>query len=284
MRNCYTYLIGWSNLNKYYYGRRTAVNCDPSELWKSYFTSSVHVTEYRKLHGEPDIVQIRKIFGENFIRCEKWETRVLRKMNLSGDLRFLNRRNNEGFEKCGTNEAPAYSSNGEYIGIVSCDDSRWRVSIFGINKFNANLPENTRKQNLHYLELGTHIFLGENNPSRNKVKLGTHHWLKENNSEQRQAIDDLQRQMVKDGTHHWLSEEHATKTGERTRKSIESGDHPYGIIVTCPNCGRSGQKASMKRWHFDNCELVMTDDQKEERHRKNLQNGRNATEMRMKNK
>jgi hypothetical protein len=40
----------------------------------------------------------------------------------------------------------------------------------------------------------------------------------------------------------------------------------------------------MKRWHFDNCELILTNEQKEERHRKNLENGRKATKMRMKNK
>jgi len=36
----YTYLIGWSNLNTWYYGRRTSKNCHPSDLWQKYFTSS----------------------------------------------------------------------------------------------------------------------------------------------------------------------------------------------------------------------------------------------------
>lgn len=29
----YTYLIGWSKQNKFYYGRRTAKNCHPKEFW-----------------------------------------------------------------------------------------------------------------------------------------------------------------------------------------------------------------------------------------------------------
>lgn len=44
----YTYLIGWSNHNKWYYGRRTAKNCHPNEFWKTYFTSSKYVKEFRK--------------------------------------------------------------------------------------------------------------------------------------------------------------------------------------------------------------------------------------------
>lgn len=48
----YTYLIGWSKLNKWYYGSRTAKNCHPSELWIKYFTSSKFVKEFRRLYGE----------------------------------------------------------------------------------------------------------------------------------------------------------------------------------------------------------------------------------------
>jgi hypothetical protein len=36
----YTYLIGWSKLDKWYYGVRYASNCNPDELWVKYKTSS----------------------------------------------------------------------------------------------------------------------------------------------------------------------------------------------------------------------------------------------------
>jgi len=42
----YTYLIGWTSTNKYYYGVRFAKNCNPSELFITYFTSSKHVKNY----------------------------------------------------------------------------------------------------------------------------------------------------------------------------------------------------------------------------------------------
>jgi hypothetical protein len=56
----YTYVIGWSSLQKYYYGVRYAKNCNPLDLWVSYFTSSKRVAHYREKFGEPDIIQIRK--------------------------------------------------------------------------------------------------------------------------------------------------------------------------------------------------------------------------------
>ena len=58
----YTYLIGWKSLNLWYYGVRISKNCNPSDLWVTYFTSSKYVAETVKTHGDPDVVQIRKIF------------------------------------------------------------------------------------------------------------------------------------------------------------------------------------------------------------------------------
>jgi hypothetical protein len=53
----YIYLIGWSNLDRWYVGSRYARNCSPDDLWKSYFTSSKMVTAVRYLYGEPDMIQ-----------------------------------------------------------------------------------------------------------------------------------------------------------------------------------------------------------------------------------
>lgn len=85
----YTYLIGWSKFNKYYYGVRYAKDCHPDDFWVSYFTSSKYVGELREKVGEPDIIQIRK----TFICPDKaieWEYKVIQKMKLHRDERFLN--------------------------------------------------------------------------------------------------------------------------------------------------------------------------------------------------
>jgi hypothetical protein len=90
----YTYLIGWSHREKYYYGVRYAKGCNPNELWKTYFTSSKVVNKYRKLYGEPDIIQIRKLFTSKD-KAILWENRVLEKLNVKSRLDFLNQTNNK---------------------------------------------------------------------------------------------------------------------------------------------------------------------------------------------
>lgn len=85
----YTYLIGWSDHNKYYYGVRYAKDCHPSDLWSSYFTSSNRVKDFREEYGEPDIVQVRKTF-DNKEKAIDWEYCVLRRMRVSKRNDFLN--------------------------------------------------------------------------------------------------------------------------------------------------------------------------------------------------
>ena len=89
----YTYLVGWSHLNKFYYGVRYAKGCHPSELWIKYFTSSNIVKKYRKEYGEPDIIEVRKEF-EDANKARIWENTVLKRMSAKYDSRFLNQTDN----------------------------------------------------------------------------------------------------------------------------------------------------------------------------------------------
>ena len=86
----YTYLIGWSNHNKWYYGVRYAQNCNPQDLWKTYFTSSKHVKKFREEYGEPDVIQVRKFFDSKEAAV-LWEEKVLRKMNVRDDEKWINK-------------------------------------------------------------------------------------------------------------------------------------------------------------------------------------------------
>lgn len=90
----YTYLIGWSKHNIWYYGLRYAKNCHPSDLWNIYFTSSKYVKETRLKYGEPDIVEIRKTF-ETAKQAQLWEHKVLRRMNVVNEQKWLNRTDNK---------------------------------------------------------------------------------------------------------------------------------------------------------------------------------------------
>lgn len=76
----YTYLVGWSKLNKWYYGSRFANGCHPTDFWKKYFTSSNYVKKFRKEHGEPDIIEIRRTFKTKK-EASDWEFRVLSAMH-----------------------------------------------------------------------------------------------------------------------------------------------------------------------------------------------------------
>ena len=86
----YTYLIGWSNHNIYYYGSRYAKKSTPEDLWKLYFTSSKEVKITRQLLGDPDIIEVRKIFNSKQQAID-WEYKVLRRMKVVERTDFLNK-------------------------------------------------------------------------------------------------------------------------------------------------------------------------------------------------
>lgn len=93
----YTYLIGWSKLNLWYYGVEYANSktktANPSNLWKTYFTSSKLVQSHRKKHGEPDVIQVRKTFG-NAKSAVLWEQKVLSRLNAATSSKWLNQCHN----------------------------------------------------------------------------------------------------------------------------------------------------------------------------------------------
>jgi len=93
----YTYLIGWSELDRYYYGARYAQGCDPSDLLVKYPTSSPVVHQFLSEHGQPDIVEIRQTF-DTVDQAREWEHRVLRRMRVVGSRRWLNRTDNRAIE------------------------------------------------------------------------------------------------------------------------------------------------------------------------------------------
>lgn len=90
----YTYLIGWSSLDLYYYGRRTAHGCNPSDLFESYFTSSKSVKSYMEQYGTPDIIIVRQTF-EDPADCIKWECKVLHRLDVKNHIRMINKVNGD---------------------------------------------------------------------------------------------------------------------------------------------------------------------------------------------
>lgn len=85
----YTYLIGWRSKDIWYYGSRWAKEARPSDLWKTYFTSSKRVKQLREELGEPDVVEVRRVFSDS-ATCRAWETRVIQRMGMVRSKRWLN--------------------------------------------------------------------------------------------------------------------------------------------------------------------------------------------------
>jgi len=85
----YTYRIAWSRQNINYYGVRYAKTCRPNDLWKTYFTSSKHVWALREELGEPDVVEVRKIFSDPY-EAKSWEIRVLQRLKVLDNDKWLN--------------------------------------------------------------------------------------------------------------------------------------------------------------------------------------------------
>ena len=86
----YTYLIGWSHLNIWYYGSKTGKDAAPDTFWKTYFTSSKHVKNFRKEHGEPDVIEVRKTFSCP-LKAREWEHKTLWRLKVVPDSKWLNK-------------------------------------------------------------------------------------------------------------------------------------------------------------------------------------------------
>ena len=103
----YTYLIRWSKTNIHYYGVRYAKNCHPLDFWKTYFTSSAKVAEYIKEHGNPDVIQIRKVFtSENKdSKARNWEHKVLKRLHVIERNDFLNASDSRSIDPAASSKA-----------------------------------------------------------------------------------------------------------------------------------------------------------------------------------
>lgn len=87
----YTYLLKCTITKEYYYGVRYAKKANPSEFWKTYFTSSKEVKQRIDIFGkEAFIFEIRKTFNDASC-ARKWEDTVLRRLKVLDRTDFINK-------------------------------------------------------------------------------------------------------------------------------------------------------------------------------------------------
>lgn len=110
----YTYLIGWTKEDKWYYGVRYAKDCHPSDLWNPYTTSSKHVDNFMKKHGDPDIIEVRRTFA-SIEDAQNWESKVLKRLGAVKLKKWLNYTDNSLPYPDGENN-PMYGKEGASTG------------------------------------------------------------------------------------------------------------------------------------------------------------------------
>ena len=173
----YTYLIGWKKLNKFYYGRRTSKNCHPEEFWKTYFTSSEAVKLFRKENGEPDIIEIRKIF-KDIESCRIWEHRVLLRLNAARNDKFLNKRNGDKSNIFNTSNTKLAKDplTGLKLGSFPLDDPKWKTGeIIHINKGRI-VSDSTRQKQSANRKGTVLVFIPEENRNR-RISIHDERWI-----------------------------------------------------------------------------------------------------------
>lgn len=128
----FTYLIGWSKHNRYYYGVRYKQGCNPGELWTRYFTSSKLVHEFRSKYGEPDIIEVRKTFSSS-VDAVNWETKVLSRLDVLNESKWLNA--NINLAQVQTPEVRKRKSEGMLrANIKRTDEFKQKLSTYAKNR------------------------------------------------------------------------------------------------------------------------------------------------------
>ena len=115
---------------------------------------------------------------------------------------------------------------------------------------NGWTSEEATHENQKRIINGTHNFIGGEIPRKNQLKRvaeGVHQWLGDKNP----TIEK-----IKNGTHLWLSEQHKLATSANNRKKLDNKSHHFLKNVICPHCTKEGQLTAMKRWHFENCKSI----------------------------
>lgn len=213
----YCYLIGWTSLGVFYYGRRTAKRCHPSELWLKYFTSSKEVFNFRNKHGEPDLIRVTKTFSntdKGIQDCKIWESKFLTKVDARNNPKFLNKVNSD------------HKLNP--INTGPCKESRKKA-------ISSSRKQTTKKQCPFCPKI---------------VDLSNFAIYHGDNCKYNPNIDPLYWQNIRDQKRKAAMK--AIENGNHKHKSPTS----YGEIE-CPHCGRLGKNLmSMKQFHFNNCPAI----------------------------
>jgi hypothetical protein len=227
----YTYLIRWTQLNISYYGVRYAQDCDPSDLWNPYKTSSDKVKEFLALNSEPDIIQVRKTFTDPMV-ARLWENRVLTRLKVSGNPKWLNTNHtmappvHSGETHHNKRPEARARQRARMLANNPMNNPESRAKITG-DKNGGKKPESREKQRQNQLALGD-----------------KHHTKRPEERERR-------RQRILGDKHHFKKSENKIKiTGEN--------NHFYGKKhkrTVCEHCNKDVAVPGYIQHHGDKCKM-----------------------------
>jgi len=253
----YTYLIGWSTINAWYYGVRYAKKCHPSDFWTTYYTSSGNVVKLINEYGNPDIIQIRKTF-DSVNAARKWEHKVLRRLGCVNDPKFINKTDNISFVPKPGVKRPGIG--GVKFGTPS--------PIKG--KFACHNPDTGKIKYCRSTEEIPNGFIkggppkskshNEKNSKANKGRQKHSRYQKEKWSETRKnknlyGENYNAKPVIVDGVKYFSKKEAREKT--KLNKPNLEFYLKYGYhkpkTKKCKWCGKTVSNGNYTRWHGDNC-------------------------------
>jgi len=230
----YTYLIGWPDLDRWYYGVRYAKKCCPDDLWNPYKTSSKIVQDFILKHGDPPIKKIRKIFNHNdnaILMAQLWENRVLKRLKVVKKEKWLNGHDSQCFD-------PSLVPKGEHHWTKQSENAE-KVRLWKEKLHNRK----------HYIDDHQYAM-----PS------GDQHWTKKNSEAAKKHAERMNGiknpnndPQVKEKKSKYLKDNNPVNlpgVREKISKKLLGRKHPRKI---CEVCGKNIANTIYTRYHGSKC-------------------------------
>ena len=107
----YTYLLKCIPTQELYYGVRYSAKCKPEDFWSSYFTSSKIIAKRIEQFGKDSFqFEIRQTFDDPY-KARLWENKVIQRMKMVEDSRFLNQSDGIHYQFRSTNKGKKFFHN-----------------------------------------------------------------------------------------------------------------------------------------------------------------------------
>lgn len=214
----YTYYLKNKITGEKYYGVRYAKDCNPAELWVTYFSSSKVVARRIASYGNDSFeFEIRKVF-ETGQQARNWEERVLRRLDVLRRPDWLNQNVCGKFLK----EGPKSLETRRKMSIAAKKEAVRR------RKIGWHPPAPTKE----FRDAQSSRLKGRPKTAKHVAKMGFH---------------KLNKKTVK-----------CPRCGKRgqfvnmKRWHFENcGKRPEQLV--CPHCKHTGTAPNILRYHFNNC-------------------------------